>query len=350
MVWRPAYLIERMRLAIRDNFARLPEANHPTPVCWSPWWSATRRRSRASWDHLQPHRNHPPDEHLRAARDDGGGAVRLAGVVRLAATAGAGLALARPEGRGVGACLAALGYALLAGLPCRPSAPCTCCWWPVGAAFSGRIVAASRILALALLVVLLIDPWAVLAAGFWLSFGRRRLALMSARPRLAKQRAGGRSCGPGAPCSGRRRWPRCPSCSLCFSSFRWCRHWPMPSPFRWSASSSPSGLARCADSVVADSGAGPSGAGLADAVPRLVRHLACQSGWPGAAAWAAVVACGWRSVCCRAVCRPLAGRLPDGAGPVLAGRQAAGGYGVDQVLDVGQGWRRSSRPANTPDL
>ncbi len=39
------------------------------------------------------------------------------------------------------------------------------------AMLSGRIVAPSRVLALALLVVLLIDPWAVLAAGFWLSFG-----------------------------------------------------------------------------------------------------------------------------------------------------------------------------------
>ena len=36
---------------------------------------------------------------------------------------------------------------------------------------SGRVVAPSRTLCLALAVVLLIDPWAVLAAGFWLSFG-----------------------------------------------------------------------------------------------------------------------------------------------------------------------------------
>ncbi|OMG55197.1 DNA internalization-related competence protein ComEC/Rec2 [Azonexus hydrophilus] len=36
---------------------------------------------------------------------------------------------------------------------------------------SGRIVAPSRILVLALLVVLLVDPWSVLAPGFWLSFG-----------------------------------------------------------------------------------------------------------------------------------------------------------------------------------
>lgn len=36
---------------------------------------------------------------------------------------------------------------------------------------SGRIVSPGRILGVALLVVLLVDPWAVLAVGFWLSFG-----------------------------------------------------------------------------------------------------------------------------------------------------------------------------------
>jgi len=34
-----------------------------------------------------------------------------------------------------------------------------------------RLTSASRVLALALLVVLVLDPWAVLSAGFWLSFG-----------------------------------------------------------------------------------------------------------------------------------------------------------------------------------
>ncbi|WP_334108298.1 DNA internalization-related competence protein ComEC/Rec2 [Methylobacillus sp.] len=37
--------------------------------------------------------------------------------------------------------------------------------------WSGRRVSVSRVLLLALFVVVLIDPWAVLAAGFWLSFG-----------------------------------------------------------------------------------------------------------------------------------------------------------------------------------
>jgi len=39
------------------------------------------------------------------------------------------------------------------------------------AMWTGRMASGSRVLALALLVVLLVDPWAVLSAGFWLSFG-----------------------------------------------------------------------------------------------------------------------------------------------------------------------------------
>ena len=39
------------------------------------------------------------------------------------------------------------------------------------ALWAGRTTSASRVLALALLVVLLADPWAVRSAGFWLSFG-----------------------------------------------------------------------------------------------------------------------------------------------------------------------------------
>src|SRR3989442_7328692 len=34
----------------------------------------------------------------------------------------------------------------------------------------GRAASASRVLAAALLLVLLLDPWAVLSPGFWLSF------------------------------------------------------------------------------------------------------------------------------------------------------------------------------------
>ena len=39
------------------------------------------------------------------------------------------------------------------------------------ARLSAREISGSRVLSLALLLVLLLDPWAVLAGGFWLSFG-----------------------------------------------------------------------------------------------------------------------------------------------------------------------------------
>ncbi len=62
-------------------------------------------------------------------------------------------------------------YALLAGM----GVPVLRAWLMllVGALalFVGRRIAPSRVLAVALLVVLAVDPWAVLSAGFWLSFG-----------------------------------------------------------------------------------------------------------------------------------------------------------------------------------
>lgn len=66
---------------------------------------------------------------------------------------------------------AAFGYSLLAGF----AVPAQRTLYMLGvvavALLLRRELAPSRILALALLLVLLLDPWAVLAAGFWLSFG-----------------------------------------------------------------------------------------------------------------------------------------------------------------------------------
>jgi competence protein ComEC len=53
------------------------------------------------------------------------------------------------------------------------------------ALWAGRTASGSRVLALALLVVLLVDPWAVLAAGFWLSFGAVALLFYVGGGRLA---------------------------------------------------------------------------------------------------------------------------------------------------------------------
>ena len=69
------------------------------------------------------------------------------------------------------AIFAAFGYALMAGF----AVPAQRTFWMVTvvalALWSGRIVLPARTLALALGVVLALDPWAVLSAGFWLSYG-----------------------------------------------------------------------------------------------------------------------------------------------------------------------------------
>jgi competence protein ComEC len=78
------------------------------------------------------------------------------------------------------AILGALGYALIAGF----AVPAQRTFWMVTvvalALWSGRIAAPSRTLALALGVVLVFDPWAVLSPGFWLSFGAVALIFFTA--------------------------------------------------------------------------------------------------------------------------------------------------------------------------
>jgi competence protein ComEC len=70
-----------------------------------------------------------------------------------------------------GGFLAAFFYCLLAGFAVPAQRTLYMLGVVAAARLSGRELAASRVLALALLLVLLLDPWAVLAAGFWLSFG-----------------------------------------------------------------------------------------------------------------------------------------------------------------------------------
>jgi competence protein ComEC len=81
--------------------------------------------------------------------------------------------------------LAALLYCLLAGF----AVPAQRTLYMLGvvalALWSGRSLSGSRVLALALLLVLLLDPWAVLAAGFWLSFGAVGLLFYVGGGRLA---------------------------------------------------------------------------------------------------------------------------------------------------------------------
>jgi competence protein ComEC len=83
----------------------------------------------------------------------------------------AALRLPARKAAALAAIIAALGYTLLAGF----GVPAQRTFFMVSvvavALWSGRIAAPGRTLALALFAVVLADPWAPLAPGFWLSFG-----------------------------------------------------------------------------------------------------------------------------------------------------------------------------------
>ncbi len=81
------------------------------------------------------------------------------------------LYLPAPRMAALGALLAATGYAALAGFAIPTQRALIMLMVAFGGMLLGRRSAPSVLLALALLAVLVFDPLAVLAAGFWLSFG-----------------------------------------------------------------------------------------------------------------------------------------------------------------------------------
>lgn len=82
--------------------------------------------------------------------------------------------------------LAALSYCLLAGFAVPAQRTLYMLAVVALALWTGRTTAVSRVLAAALLLVLLLDPWAVLAAGFWLSFGAVALLFYVGTGRLGE--------------------------------------------------------------------------------------------------------------------------------------------------------------------
>ncbi|WP_126445541.1 DNA internalization-related competence protein ComEC/Rec2 [Sulfuricystis multivorans] len=83
--------------------------------------------------------------------------------------------------------LGALAYALLAGFAVPAQRTLYMLGVVVAALLSGRNLAAQTVLGAALLLVLLLDPWAVLSAGFWLSFGAVALLFFISAGRLGQR-------------------------------------------------------------------------------------------------------------------------------------------------------------------
>lgn len=94
------------------------------------------------------------------------------------------LRLPAQKARAVAALAGASAYALLAGM----GVPVLRAWLMLAvvvlAMLSGRAATPSRVLAIALFIVLVVDPWAVLSAGFWLSFGAVAVILACTGGRL----------------------------------------------------------------------------------------------------------------------------------------------------------------------
>lgn len=96
---------------------------------------------------------------------------------------------------------AGLAYALLAGFGI-PAQRTVCMLGVAALALAARrAVSVRRILLLALAAVLTIDPWAVLAPGFWLSFGAVA-ALLFAASALSRRHDGAEGAQAGLPASG----------------------------------------------------------------------------------------------------------------------------------------------------
>ncbi len=172
-VWRPASIIHGLRAWVRDNFRlRLPPDEYP----WQGILTALAVGDQQAVDSdLWIVFNRTGVTHLMSI--SGLHVTLVAGLVgalfSLLWRRAPALALRCPAQRVavMAGVLTAVIYALLAGFGVPAQRTLYMLAVAAAAMLSGRILAPSRVLALALLLVLLIDPWSVLAAGFWLSFG-----------------------------------------------------------------------------------------------------------------------------------------------------------------------------------
>ena len=183
-VVRPGYLVERLREAVRDRFvAALPDAPY-RGVLVALAIGDQRAIPSAQWTLF----NRTGVTHL----------VSISGlhVTMLAAlfawlvgwlwrrSERLMLRLPAPKAALLAGWLAACAYALLAGFEVPVQRTLYMLSVAVLALCSGRNFGSGRILLAALFVVLLIDPWAVLSIGFWLSFGAVGALLYAGGTRL----------------------------------------------------------------------------------------------------------------------------------------------------------------------
>lgn len=184
-VWRPGHAVERLREAVRSRFLRaLPERDY-AGVLVALAVGDQRAIDGGLWQLF--------------ARTGISHLMSISGLhVTMVAALGAGLTsflwrrrpalmLRLPAQKAAAAAgwATAFAYCLLAGFGVPAQRTLYMLSVAALALLLGRAASASRVLALALAVVLLADPWAVLSAGFWLSFGAVALLFYIGAGRLA---------------------------------------------------------------------------------------------------------------------------------------------------------------------
>jgi competence protein ComEC len=171
LVVRPAYLIERLRQKIRDRYYRVLGTEPYAGVLVALGIGDQRAIAPELWRMFA----RTGVTHLLSI--SGLHVTMIAGLAAWLAGFGwrrsSWLMLRLPAQKAAAAAgfLTALAYSLLAGFAVPAQRTLYMLTIVAVALWTGRTTAPSRVLALALLLVLVLDPWAVLAPGFWLSFG-----------------------------------------------------------------------------------------------------------------------------------------------------------------------------------
>ena len=185
LVPRPLYLVERLRHSIRQRFANVLGDAPYLGVLTALAVGDQRAIDNAQWRVF----NRTGITHLVSISG-----MHVTMLAALAATVfgrlwrrSERLALCLPAQKAaiLAGGLAAFAYALLSGFAVPAQRTFYMLAVVAVALWSGRNFGASRTLALALLAVLLFDPWAILSPGFWLSFGAVALLFFVAAARVS---------------------------------------------------------------------------------------------------------------------------------------------------------------------
>lgn len=197
---RPGHVVERARAALRRHIMHQLEGRPYAGVIVALVIGDQRGIAQSDWDVF----NRTGISHLVSISG-----LHITMIAALAAWAvsnlwrrsffveGAALPLRLPaqKAAALAGALVALLYVLLAGSGVPAQRTFTMLAVVAAALWMGRVVALSQVLCLALAAAVLLDPWAVLGAGFWLSFGAVAAILYATQGRVSASAGWRRSLG-----------------------------------------------------------------------------------------------------------------------------------------------------------